>query len=305
MALVILIMGTSACGKQQTRPQTPQLKFVVIVNGSANQSFWSQVKQGINKAAKVSGVKATYQTLETFNGAALSHLIDVAVAAKPDGLVLSVPDCTALTPALRRAQLVGIPIISLLSGSDCVSKLGLLTYINPTEYQLGLESGQKLVAAGARHVLCVNQDTNNPDFSERCHGISDAFVGTGRKSEVLAVDSDTVLTVQEISDKLAHNASIDAVITLDPTVAPSALAAVQQSGHMINVKLVTFGMSSEVSQEIQNGILLFSVDQKPYERGYQSIVLLSQYKKHQSPVTTPPIDYQFVTIDNIQQVQQN
>jgi simple sugar transport system substrate-binding protein len=305
MVLVVLIIGLSACTNEQTRPKIPRLKFTVIVDGPVTQPFWSEVKQGVNRATAATGVTATYLALDTFNAAALSHLIDIAVATKPDGLVISIPDCTVLTPALKRAQLVGIPVISILSGNDCVSKLGLLSYINPTEYQIGLESGQKLVAAGARHVLCVNQELDNPDFSERCHGINDALIQAGRKSEVLAVDYNTSLVVQKIYAKLAQDPSIDAVMTLDSTDATSAIAAVQQSGRLIQIKLATFDMSSEVSQAIQNGAMLFAIDQKPYARGYWSIVLLSQYKKHQSPVAIPPTDPQFITIDNVQQVKQS
>jgi simple sugar transport system substrate-binding protein len=287
---------------EQTRPVIHHLKFTVIIDDSMNQPFWSEVKNGVNRAAAVTGVTATYLALGNFNAVALSHLIDVAVASKPDGLVVSIPDCTILTPALKRAQLVSIPVISILSGNDCVSKLGLLGYINPTEYQIGLGSGQKLVAAGVKHVICVSQEIDNPEFSERCHGTNDALIQAGRKSEVLAVDHDTSLATQQIYAKLAQNHSIDAVLTLDSIDASSAIAAVQQTGRLININLATFDISSEVVQAIQANAMLFAIDQKPYARGYRSILLLSQYKKHKSLGAFPPTDPQFITINNVQQL---
>lgn len=306
--LAIIIIGPSACmDKQtveQTRPVIPHLKFTVIIDGLITQPFWAEVKNGVNRAAAITGVTANYLALDNFNASALSHLIDVAVSTKPDGLVVSIPDCTILTPALKRAQLVGIPIISILSGNDCVSNLGLLGYINPTEYQIGLESGQKLVAAGTKHVLCVSEEIDNPEFSERCHGINDALIQAGRKSEVLAVDHDTSLATQQIYAKLAQDHSIDAVITLDSIDASSAIAAVQLTGRLININLATFDISSEVLQAIQDDAMLFAIDQKPYARGYRSILLLSQYKKHKSPGAIPPTDPQFITINNVQQFKQ-
>ena len=64
-------------------------------------------------------------------------------------------------------------------------------------------------------------------------------------------------------------------------------------------------MSSDVLQAIQTGNMLFAIDQQPYVRGYQSIVLLNRYKKHQSVVATTPTDPIFVTMDNVQQVEQS
>ena len=48
--------------------------------------------------AKDMGVKVEYQAPPTFDMVAMSQLIDAAVASKPDGLVVSVPDADALGP---------------------------------------------------------------------------------------------------------------------------------------------------------------------------------------------------------------
>lgn len=64
---------------------------------------WSIVKNGVEAAAKDSGVKVSYRALETFDRVAMSRLIDAAVNQKPDGLVVSLPDASALGPAIQRA----------------------------------------------------------------------------------------------------------------------------------------------------------------------------------------------------------
>ena len=41
----------------------------------------------------------------------MSHLIDEAVASKPDGLIVSMPDVAILGPSIRAAVAAGIPVI--------------------------------------------------------------------------------------------------------------------------------------------------------------------------------------------------
>ena len=307
--LVFLIIGSSACDifpQQTTTTVPPPLKFAVIADGPVTEPFWTQEKQGIDRAAAAMRVTVSYESPGSFDASTMTHLIDSALATKPDGLVVAIPDCSRLTPAIKRAQLVGIPVISTLSASDCTTnRLELLNYIGQNEYQIGLESGQKLAAAGARHVLCINEEVGNPYLDNRCLGINDALTQVGGKSEVLAVDSNVTEATLEIQAKLAQDHSINAIMTLDSTEASSALAAAQQVVSATPLIMATFGVSSDIFQAIQTGNMLFAIDQNPYERGYQSIVLLNRYKKHQNVVATTSTDPIFITMDNLQQVEGN
>ena len=48
----------------------------------------------------------------------MSALIDAAVAKKPTGLVVSIPNPDALSPSIKKAVAAGIPVVSMNSGSD-------------------------------------------------------------------------------------------------------------------------------------------------------------------------------------------
>lgn len=171
----------------------------MVTDSQTTDPFWSGVKQGVDQAATKMNVAVTYLVPNTFTISAMSELIDNAIANHPDGLVVSIPDCTGLTPALKRAQLVGIPIISINAGSDCASRLGLLNHVGQGGYQIGLAAGQKLVDEGAKHVLCINPSVGNVDLDDRCRGINDALAHAGGRSEVLAVDlSNPTVTQQTI-----------------------------------------------------------------------------------------------------------
>jgi simple sugar transport system substrate-binding protein len=72
------------------------------------------------------------------------------------------------------------------------------------------------------------------------------------------------------------------------------------------ILLATFDLSTPVLQAIQQGDILFAVDQQPYLQGYLPIVLLTLHKTNLSEITAPvvPTGPDFVTQDNVTQIEQ-
>ena len=73
-----------------------ETRVVFVTHGQSGDPYWSVVKNGMDDAAKTLGVKAEYLAPETFDMAKMAQMIDAAVASKPDGLVVSIPDAAAL-----------------------------------------------------------------------------------------------------------------------------------------------------------------------------------------------------------------
>src|SRR6201997_1312530 len=71
--------------------------IIVVTHGQVSDSFWVVVKNGVEAAAKETSSTVEYRAPEKFDMVALSQLIDAAVASKPDGLVVSIPDASALS----------------------------------------------------------------------------------------------------------------------------------------------------------------------------------------------------------------
>src|SRR6266516_2048253 len=89
-------------------------KIAVVTHGGAGDAFWSIVKNGVQKAGKDMGDSVSYQS--DGDPTKQSQLIDAAVNAKPDGLVVSMANPEALKAAIQRAVKAGIPVITINSG---------------------------------------------------------------------------------------------------------------------------------------------------------------------------------------------
>src|SRR6185312_14076459 len=116
--------SSSLAPKASSAPRP--VHFFVITDGQPGALFWSTLQQGINQAAKSTKVEVTYQAASPYTLAGMSQLIDQAVESRPDGLVVAIPDCAGLSPAVKRAILVGIPVVAFDAESTCTSTLGLL-----------------------------------------------------------------------------------------------------------------------------------------------------------------------------------
>jgi simple sugar transport system substrate-binding protein len=298
--------GTSTNQSSGSCPSSrANLHFAVVVHGQSSNSFWAVLYNGAQQAAKDMCVHVTIQAPDTFDMVKMANLIDAAVATKPDGLVVSIPDPAALGPSIKRAMAAGIPVISVNSGSDVAQALGVLVHVGQTEYEAGLGGGQKMGAAGAKHTLCVNHEVGNAALDTRCKGFSNGMAKTGGTVKVLGVNpADPNAVKQRIEASLTADPSIDSIITLEPLVATSALQALTDLNKVGQIKLATFDLSTDVLQAIQSGKMVFAIDQQQYLQGYLPIVLLTLYRTNLNTIANPVLltGPGFVTKDNASKI---
>ena len=312
-AIFITALFATACGDLVERPVVTagdgaraDLRIVAVTHGAAADPFWSVVINGLDEAARDLGVRVEYQAPSTFDMVAMSDMIDAAVASRPDGLVVSVPDPDALDASIRAAVEIGIPVITINSGEDASASLGALAHIGQAEYDAGFGGGERLAASGARRVLCVNQEVGNAALDMRCQGLSDALAEHGVPTSVLAVElADPEDTQQRVAGALTADPTIDGILTLGTTAAEPALAALRDLGRVSAVHLGTFDLSTQVLEAIGDGEIDFAIDQQQYLQGYLPVVLLTLYLE---TGTVPgggraiPTGPGFVTIETAEQV---
>jgi simple sugar transport system substrate-binding protein len=253
-------------------------RIVVVTHGQSSDAFWSVVANGVDDAAKTLGIRVEYQAPGAFDMVRMSQLIDAAVASRPSGLVVSVPDADALGASIRAAVAAGIPTLSINSGDETWRELGLLAHIGQTEYEAGKAAGARLAAAGARRVLCVNHEVGNTALDLRCRGLADGLKAAGATMEVLAVTpADPDDATQRIRGALARDAATDGLLALGPPTAVPMLAALRQTGRIGKVTAGTFDLSRAVLEAVRDGDLRFAIDQQPYLQGYIGVILLAKY----------------------------
>src|SRR3990172_7285715 len=161
VSLIVLSLAATACPQPapaapaptQAPTQAPpapkaELNLILVQHAlCAWDSFWCTVEKGIADAAKDMGVKVTVLGPDKFDLEKTAALIDQAVAAKPDGIALTVTDPVLFKEPILRALDAGIPVVAYNAGSG-PDKDGIpyLTYLGQDEYQGGYLGGLRLTA---------------------------------------------------------------------------------------------------------------------------------------------------------------
>jgi simple sugar transport system substrate-binding protein len=293
-ALVAAALGVAGSAAAQ------DMRFVVVSHGQASDPFWSVVKNGVDQAAEDLGVTVEYQAPGTFDMVQMGQIIDAAVASQPDGLVVSIPDADALGDSIRNAVASGIPVISMNSGSDVREELGVAVHVGQTEYEAGLGGGKQMKDAGVTSAICVNQEVGNVALDLRCEGFTDGLEG---QVEVLSVSMDPTEIGNAVKAYLSANPDTSGVLTLGPSAAEPTMAALEEIEMLDQVKFGTFDLSPGVLEAIDQGKMMFAIDQQQYLQGYLPIQLLKLHHLYGlMPAGTVMTGPGFVTQENAAQV---
>jgi simple sugar transport system substrate-binding protein len=288
-------------GTQRSGAQQSDITIAVVTHGQPGDAFWDIVKSGADQAGKDVNVRVTY------NGdgdpARQSQLIDNAVARKVDGIVVSMANPDGVEASVRNAVEAGIPVVTINSGLEQSKEFGAITHVGQSEELAGEAAGERLKAAGVRHLICVVHEAGNVGLEARCNGVRKTL---GGQVENLQVDVSNVADAQNtIKSELLADKSIDGVLTLNPVVAKAAIQAKQEAGS--DAQLATFDVSADICDAIAAGDMLFAVDQQPYLQGYLPVVFLALKVRNGNdvggglPVYSGP---GFVTQENAEQIKQ-
>jgi simple sugar transport system substrate-binding protein len=286
-------------GFAQKRP-----KIIVITHGQTSDPFWFVVRKGVESAAKQTDSDVEYQSTGQFDLAAMAKLIDAAVASKPDGLIISIPDAGFLSKPIQAAVAAKIPVISINSGLEVSKKLGCLMHIGQEEESAGRQAGERMKAMGVRQALILNQEVGNSALDQRTKGFRDGFEGPFHHVQVLPVKLDFMECYDAVTAYLLENGDIDGILALGPVAAEPALQAVDDLGKIDKIKLCTFDVSPRVIQALIKKQMSFALDQQQWLQGYLPVIFLANYAKYGSilqngVILTGP---SFVTSENAEQV---
>src|SRR3954447_17054455 len=118
------------------------MRIDVITHAAPGDSFWDVVKAGAVQAGKDENVDLQYQSGPDVGKQ--STLIDNAVAAGTDGLVVSMANPDGLEKSIKSAVSAGVPVVTINSGIDQWQQFGAITHVGQSETIAGKAAGDQL-----------------------------------------------------------------------------------------------------------------------------------------------------------------
>ncbi|QIK66665.1 sugar ABC transporter substrate-binding protein [Nocardioides sp. HDW12B] len=241
------------------------VRIDVVTHAAPGDSFWDVVKAGSDRAGEDLGIDVRYNSSP--DPGEQSTLIDNAVADGTGGLVVSMANPDGLETAIRDAVEAGVPVITINSGIDDWQDFGAITHVGQSETIAGETAGEQLTEAGVTNAICVIQEPGNIALEERCRAAASTFGGD--MTNLQTDNTDLAGSQATIESALSADDSVDGILALGGDMAGRAVAAVETSGR--DVQVGTFDLNADVAGLVEDGSLLFAIDQQPYVQGYLGV----------------------------------
>ena len=278
---VSVMLWPQVAGAEQKKAS--DVRIVFVTHGEASDTYWSVVKNGMSDAQKLMGTQVEYMAPDVWDVVKMGKLMDAAIASKPDGLVVTIPDMQAIGSKVKKATDAGIPVIVIDTGEDEAPKVGARFYIGPGSYfDTGKQSAARLRTEGVTYGVCINHEVGNAGNDEACRGFID---GMGGKAEVLAVTMDPAEVQSRVEAYLASHPDTNGAFALGPSSAVPTLNALEKRRVTGKVKFGTINLTPEVLQALIDGKMSFAVDFQQYLLGYLPVVYLTMNSLYQTMPT--------------------
>lgn len=294
-----------ASGKTSTSSSySSSIKIIMITHGAASNPFWAPIENGGEQAAKDMDVSFSYEAPADGSPTEEAQMIQAGIAKHPAAMVITDPEPSAEDGEISKAIQAGIPVVLFNAGAANYKQLGAIGFVGQDETLAGEQAGQRMAAAGVKHLLCVIQQPVSTLY-QRCNGAKSTMQQAGGTVTQLSVDgNDPTDAQQQIAAALQHNKSLDGVLTLGEIGFDPAMAALKQLGDTGKIKIGTFDMATDDLADVSSGSVLFVVDQQEYLQGYYPVMMAAQYVRYKlKPLTQIVTGPDFITKSNVQSVQ--
>src|SRR5882672_1913718 len=184
--VLVLAACSSTGGKNATaqsssasagHANTPRYTIAMITHASPGDTFWDIIRAGATAAAAKDNVTLRYSNDP--DPTKQAALITDAINAHVNGIAVTDPNPAALCPTIKKAVASGIPVVMFNAGVGNWQQCGGMEYFGQDEAIAGDAAGTRLAAAGAKHVLCVLQETGQVQLEARCAGVQKGLGSEG------------------------------------------------------------------------------------------------------------------------------
>jgi simple sugar transport system substrate-binding protein len=273
-AAAVLAVGLTACSSQGGAQDQgggagggaagEEFTIQMVTHEQAGDTFWDKIRAGAEAAAANHGITLQYSNNE--NGPEQATLVQNAIDSQVDGIAVTLSNADAVVPVARAAADAGIPVVAFNQGFDQYVDAGAIGYYGSDEQLAGETVGERIAADGGGKALCVIQAQGSVALETRCAGVAATFPNT----ENIQVNGADLPSVQStLQAKFAQDPSITHVVTLGAPIAMASLQAQEQAG--VQAKLITFDLNTDAAAAIEDGRIMFSIDQQPYVQGYMAV----------------------------------
>ena len=271
LASLMVILAAAQLGRAQTAPPR-----IVYIQGVTGNPFYGSVSCGGAAAAKRLGVTFESQGPQQYTPALQLRVLDAVIAGRPDGILFTADDPSALTTTLLEAKAQGIKIITI--DGDIKDMSVALSNVQSDNYDGGGQAGRRLaeLIGDKGEVIAVMNSPAANVAQQRLNGFKDeiakhpgiSFLGQQYSN------NQTVKAASIITSTVAAHPDLAGVFTLTTNNTEGAVTGVREAQREGKIKIVGFDTSDPIVEAIRKGIVSADIVQYPYRVGQLGVEMM-------------------------------
>jgi len=246
---------------------------ITMITGVKSDPFYITMTCAAQAEAKAKGISFTGEGSAQWDVSVQRPLIDSVAASKPDGLLISPVDTSALTPSLKQIQSSGTKI-GLVDTSVTDPSVGI-TRISSNNLKGGQVAADALAKqmGGKGSVIVISVQPGVSTTDARIQGFTQEMAKyPGIKVLPTLYDNDLPATAaSQTESTLAAHPDLGGVFAANTNTAQGVATGLKQAGKQSAVKVVAFDAEPAEVSALQAGTIQVLVAQDPAAIGKEGV----------------------------------
>ncbi|WP_439631307.1 substrate-binding domain-containing protein [Shinella sp.] len=280
-ALVGCLAATTTQAADRCDGKKPYL--IYYATHAIAEPVWATVKRGAEQGADDNCLQIKWTQDDKFSIETTINRMETAITEKPDLLVITATDPTAMRPTIEKAREAGIPMIAInsLDPAPKSERVPYLIGIGADLYQSGVAAAEQVLKVNPtpKRGIVPNHVPGHAGLEQMAKGFTDTLAKAGAKTEVIAIGTDVSQISASLSNYFLANPDTDAVFCMNagPFCFETLLDVERRENLSKSITNVTFDVSPALLEAIGNGEAIAGVDQLMYLQGYLPTVIARTY----------------------------
>ena len=284
--------------------------YVMIVEDS-DMPFWQDVYDSTMAAAKEKDALVELMGKSLSSQIDMESLMDMAIAAKVDGIILEYTGGNKMDERIREAGKEGIPVVAVLKDdptSSCISFVGV------NDYQLGRQYGEQILSLvpgdkDMEEVMVLLHDRANSSQAQIFEQINNTLVTSPETSGRVNVTQENMQSMGKVdADETIRNIFFreqgvpDVLVCMEAVDTEAAYQAMIDYNKVGEIQLFGYYKSDQILEAVEKGIIPVTLVIDTQQMGRYCIQALDEFLKEGRVNSYYSVDLQFVTKDNVRQL---
>ena len=271
---------------------------MTLIVGVTGDEFYTTMECGAQQAAEELGVELNVQGPEEFSAAAQTPILNAAIQAKPDAILIAPTDRTAMVAPIQSAinQDISVVLVDTTIEKEEIA----LAQISSDNVEGGRRAGEALAKnigeEGKVLVISVKPGISTTD--QRKQGFEEAiksypnieYLGTRYSND------DPTQAASITTSTLQKNPDLNGIFGANVFSGQGGGTGVRQAGKKDQVNVVAFDASPTQVQDLRKGNVDVLIAQRPNEIGNKGVRMAAEYLDSGEEPTNKQITTGFTTM---------